>query len=323
MKAIVCRQYGAADVLRWEEIADPVPGEGEVLVEIRAASLNFGDMALVTGMPFLVRLMGYGLGKPKYPVVGSDIAGRVAAVGTNASLFQPGDEVFADLGACGLGALAEYAAVPEKALTRKPANLTFEQAAAVPQAAVVALQGLRDEGRIQPGQEVLVNGASGGVGSYAVQIARSFGAEVTGVCSTRNLELVRSLGAAEVIDYTRVDFTERASRYDLIFDIVANRPVSDYLRALRPNGSYVACAFNPTALFFGSMLSRRGRRVRALSHKPSPEDLEAMKQLLESGEVIPVIDRCFRLSEAAEAMRYLQSGQSRGKIVLVVERNGR
>jgi len=324
MKAIVCTQYGSPDVLELRDVEKPVPKEGEVLVKVQAASLNYGDTVLVKGKPFISRLMGYGLLKPKYEILGTDIAGRVEAVGANASLFQPGDEVFGDISECGFGAFAEYVSVPETALTPKPANLTFEQAAAVPQAAIVALQGLRDHGGIQSGQKVLVNGASGGVGTFAVQIAKSFGTEVTGVCSKRNMELVRSIGAEHVIDYAQEDFTKNEGQYDLIFDIVANRSVSDYMRVLSPQGSYVACAFNATSLFLGPLISKKdGKKASSLVHKPNPEDQVFMKGLLEDGKVLPVIDRCYPLSEVPEAMRYLEGGGHLGKVVITMDHNGK
>ena len=233
MKAIVYTEYGPPDVLQPKEVEKPAPKGNEVLVEVHAASVNDGDTSMVRGKPFVVRLSPGGLREPKYKIPGGDIAGRIEAVGKDAKRFQPGDEVFGDIGACGFGAFAEYVAVPENAVVLKPANTTFEEAAAVCQAAVVALQGLRDRGGIQPGQEVLINGASGGVGTFAVQIAKSFGAKVTGVCSTPNLDLVRSIGADQVIDYTQEDFTQGGQRYDLIFDNVANRSVSDCTRAKR------------------------------------------------------------------------------------------
>jgi NADPH:quinone reductase-like Zn-dependent oxidoreductase len=324
MKAIVYTTYGSPDVLEMGEVPVPTPKDDEVLVKIHAASVNYGDAVLVSGKPFIARLMGYGLLKPKHEILGTDIAGEVESVGANVKRFQPGDQVFGDIGDCGFGAFAEYVAVPEKALTRKPSNLTFEQAAAVPQAAVVALQGLRDKGGIRPGQKVLINGASGGVGSFAVQIARSYGAEVTGVCSTANVELVRSLGADHVIDYTQEDFTQNEQRYDLIFDIVANRSVSDYMRALTPQGSYVACAFNPTSLFLGPIISmRRDQKVCSLSHKPNRDDLVYIRELLEGGRVVPVIDKYYPLEEVPEAMRYLGTKNHRGKVVITMEHNGR
>jgi NADPH:quinone reductase-like Zn-dependent oxidoreductase len=324
MKAIVYERYGPPDVLQFKEVEKPAPGEGETLVEIHAASLNYGDSVLVRGKPFISRLMGYGIRKPKYSILGTDIAGRVEAVGGKVKQVQPGDEVFGDIGGCGFGAFAEYVSIPESALMPKPANLTFEQAAAVPQAAVVALQGLRDMGQIQPGYQVIINGASGGVGTFAVQIAKSFGAQVTGVCSARNMDVVRSIGADHVIDYGREDFTQNGARYDLIFDIVANRSVSDYMRALNPQGSYVACAFNPTSLFLGPFISKTsGKKVSSLSHKPQVKDLVFMRELLEAGAIVPVIDRCYPLSEVPEAMRYLESGQHYGKVIITVQRDGK
>jgi len=323
MKAMVYDSYGSPDVLELREIEKPAIQDDEVLVKVQAASLNFGDQALMTGKPWLIRLMGYGLLAPKYQVIGTDIAGQVEAVGSAVQRFQPGDEVFADVSECGFGAFAEYAAIPEKALVLKPTNLSFEQAAAVPQAAVVALQGLRDRGEIKTGQKVLINGASGGVGTFAVQIAKAFGADVTGVCSRRNVELVRSIGADQVMDYTQEDFTQNVGSYDLIFDIVANRPLSDYMRAISPQGCYVACAFNPTALFMGSFFSKNGgKQARSLSHKPNVKDLVFMKELLEAGKVVPVIDRCYPLRDLAEAMVYLEAGRHHGKIVIAVEPDG-
>ncbi|MCA9951379.1 MAG: NAD(P)-dependent alcohol dehydrogenase [Anaerolineales bacterium] len=320
MKAMVYEKFGSpSDVLHLDEVEKPVPNDDEVLVNIQAASINFGDMALVKGEPFLIRLMGYGLLKPKHAIPGGDIAGLVEAVGKNVTQFQPGDEIFADLGRCGFGAFAEYVAVPEAELVSKPANMTFEQATAVPQAAIVALQGLRDKGHIQPGQMVLINGASGGVGSFAVQIVKALGGEVTAVCSTRNIDMVRSIGADHVIDYTQEDFTQGESHYDLIFDIVANRSVSDYKRALNPGGTYVACAFNPTSLFLGPFISMTsGKKVTALSHQPKVEDLNFMRKLLEDGKVVPVIDKCYPLNEVPEAMQYLEQGRHRGKVVIKV-----
>jgi len=318
MKAMVYTAYGPPDVLQLRDVDIPAPGEGEVLVKIHAASINYGDSVLVRGKPLVGRLWS-GLIKPKHPILGTDIAGRVEVLGREAKQFQAGEEVFGDIGAYGFGAFAEYVSVCESALTHKPVNVTFEQAAAAPQAAVVALQGLRDSGQIQDGQEVLVNGASGGIGSFAVQIAKTFGARVTGVCSTSNLELVRSLGADEVIDYTQENFTNSGKQYDLIFDIVANHSISDYLVALKPAGNYVACAFNPTSLFFGAMVSKRsGKKAISLSHKPNQIDLLFIKELLEDRKVVPFIDRSFELSEVAEAIRYVEEGHHRGKVVIAV-----
>jgi len=320
MKAIVHSRYGSPrEALQVQDVEKPIPEDHEVLVQISAASLNFGDKALVMGKPFLVRLMGYGLSKPKHLIPGGDIAGKVEAVGKNVTMFQPGDAVFADIGGCGMGAFAEYVAVPETELVWIPKNISFDQAAAFPQASIVALQGLRDNGDIQPGHKVLINGASGGVGTFAVQIAKTYGAVVTGVCSVQNLDWVRSLGADRVIDYTKEDFTEKQELYDLIFDIVANRSVSDYMRVLTPRGRYVACAFNPTSLFFGGLISKKeGKKASSLVHKPNPKDLNHMKELIETGKITPVIDRQYSLSQVPEAMEYLGSSQHHGKIVITV-----
>jgi len=316
MKAIVYEKYGPPeDVLEYKEVEKPTPKDNEVLVKIHAASINWADNAAVRGKPFLVRAT-HGLLKPKNRILGTDIAGQVEAIGGDVRQFQPGDEVYGDLGESGFGAFAEYVSVPEDVLALKPVNLTYEEAAAVPQYALVALQGLRDEGQIQPGERVLINGASGGVGTFAVQVAKSFGAEVTGVCSTRNLDLVRSIGADHVIDYTREDFTRGEGRYDLILDIVANRPLSDYARSLTPEGRYVAVAFNASAMF---RRSYGGKKVIQLSHKPNVTDLIYMKELIEAGKVTPVIDRRYKLSEVAEAFRYFEEGNPSGKLVITME----
>jgi len=323
MKAIVSEEYGPLEVLQLKEVEKPTPNDNEVLVKIFAASVNFGDKILVRGKPFLVRLMGMGLLKPKNTILGTDIAGQVEAVGRDVKQFQPGDEVFGDIGACGFGAFAEYVSVPENALTLKPVNMAYEEAAAVPQAAEVALQGLR-KGQIQPGQKVLINGASGGIGPFAVQIAKSYGAEVTGVCSTRNLEMVRSIGADHVIDYTQEDFTQNEQRYDLILDMVANRSTSDYKRALSPEGVYVAVAPNPSVMLLGSLMSKTGgKKVTALRQKPNVSDLVYVKELIEAGKVVSVIDRRYPLSEVADAMKYLEEGHPQGKVVITVEENQR
>jgi NADPH:quinone reductase-like Zn-dependent oxidoreductase len=321
MKAIVHEKFGSPELLQFEEVDMPIPKDDEVLVKVFATSINFGDKALVQGKPFLIRLMGYGLFSPKHPVPGGDIAGVVEAVGGNVEKFQPGDEVWGDISDCGMGAYAEYVAVPAGVLVPKPANITWEQAAAVPQAAIVALQGLRDNGRIQSGQKVLVNGASGGVGTFAVQIAKALETEVTGVCSAQNHELVRSIGADHIIDYKQVDFTQAEERYDLIFDIVANRPTSAYMAALNPGGSYVACAFNPTALFFGGFLSKSdGKKASSLVHKPNKSDQVFLNEILEIGKVTPVIDRTYPLAELSQAMDYLGSRQQHGKVVIRVSK---
>jgi NADPH:quinone reductase-like Zn-dependent oxidoreductase len=321
MKAIVYEKYGPPDVLQLKEVEKPVPKENEVLVKVQAASVNYSNSAFVRGKPFIVRLMGSGLLKPKYKILGSDIAGRVETVGVNVRQFRPGDEVFGDLSECGRGGFAEYVAVPENALVLKPANLTFEEAAAVPEAAVVALQGLRDKGQIQPGQKVLIYGASGGIGTFAVQIAKSFGAEVTGVCSTRNLDLVRSIGADHVIDYTQEDFTQNGQQYDLILATAGYHSIFDYARALSPGGIYVvtggsmAQIFQP--MYLGPFISMTGdKKMGNLAMRPIQKDLAFVKDLIEAGKVKPVIDRCYPFSEVAEALRYYGKGHSRGKIVI-------
>ncbi len=315
MKAIVYEKYGPpSEVLELKEVEKPTPKDNEVLIKIYAASINDGDKSMIKGKPIFIRLAGFGLLKPKHTIPGGDIAGQVEAVGGNVKQFQPGDEIFGDIGGIGHGAFAEYVSVPENVLALKPVNLTYEEAAAFPQYALVALQGLRDNGQIQPGQKVLINGASGGVGTFAVQVAKSYGAEVTGVCSTKNLELVRSLGADHVIDYTQEDFTQKEQRYDLILDSVANRSISDYTGALTPEGRYVAVAFNVRAL-----ISMSGNKVSQLSHKPNVKDLVYMKELIEAGKVVPVIDRRYPLSEIAEAFKYFEEGHPSGKVVITVE----
>ena len=326
MKAIVYTKYGPPDVLQLKEVEKPTPKDNEVLIKVHAASVNAADLDLLRGTP-LVRLGG--LLKPKYKILGSDIAGRVEAVGRNVKQFQPGDEIFGDLNECGFGAFAEYVCVPENALALKPASMTFEEVAAVPSAAVIALQGLRDKRQIQPGQKVLINGAGGGVGTFAVQIAKSFGAEVTGVDSTRKLDMVRSIGADQVIDYTQEDFTKNGQRYDLILDVAAYRSIFDYKRALSPKGIYVLVGGSMApifqAVFLGPWISMTGsKKMGILMWKPNKkEDLVFMKELLEAGKVVPVIDRRYPLSEVAEALRYLEEGHAQGKVVITLEHNNK
>ena len=319
MKAVVYEKYGKpSEVLEFREVEKPAPKDNQVLIKIYATSINYADNAAVRGKPFLVRAT-HGLLKPKNPILGTDIAGKIEAVGGSVKKFQPGDEVYGDLSETGFGAFAEYASAPETASALKPVNLTYEEAAAIPQYALVALQGLRDKGQVQPGHKVLINGASGGIGIFAVQIAKYYGAEVTGVCSTRNLELVRSLGADHIIDYTQEDFSQKQERYDIVLDIVANRPLSDYMRVLTPMGHYIAVAFNPGALLRGQ--SKNGPKVTQLSHEPSVDDLLYMKELIESGEVRPVIAKRFPLSKTAEALEYYSEGNPSGKVVVTMEHN--
>ena len=322
MKAVVYTKYGSPDVLQLKEVEKPTPKDNEVLIRIHAASANAADWHLLRGDPFLLRL-GYGLLKPNTTILGADIAGRVEAVGNNVTQFQPGDEVFGDLSGCGLGGFAEYVSVPEHAVISKPASMTFEEAAAVPMAAVTALQGLRDKGQIQPGHKVLIHGASGGVGTFAVQIAKAFRAEVTAVCSTRKVDLVRSIGADHVIDYTQEDFTKNGQRYDLILAANGNRSMFEYKRALAPTGRYVVTGGSMAQLFqamlLGPLLSTAGRQnMGNVLARPNQKDSACMKELLEAGKVIPVIDRCYPLSETAEAIRYLEAGHARGKVVITV-----
>jgi NADPH:quinone reductase-like Zn-dependent oxidoreductase len=318
MKAIVRTQYGPPDVLQFTEVAKPTPKDNEVLIKLYAASVNPLDRYSMRGAP-LIRLIP-GLRKPKDPRLGVDVAGRVEAVGRNVTQFKPGDQVF---GVC-RGAFAEYACAMEEKLALKPANSSFEDAAAVPIAALTALQGLRDKGRIQPGHKVLVDGASGGVGTFAVQIAKSFGAEVTAVCSTRNLDTARSIGADHVIDYTREDFTQSGQRYDLILGANAHHSIFDYRRALSPDGIYVAVGGGLPEIFqamlLAPLLSRiGGEKARFFIANINQKDLVFLKDLLEAGKVVPVIDRRYPLSGAAEALRYLEEGHAQGKIVLTVE----
>lgn len=320
MKAIVQTEYGPpSEVLQLKEVEKPTPKDDEVLVKIYASSINDGDNSMISGKPFLVRLMGSGLFKPNKPIPGGDIAGQVEAVGSSVIQFKPGDEVYGDIGAVGHGAFAEYVSVPENVLALKPVNVTYEEAAALPQYALVALQGLRDNGRIQSGHKVLVIGASGGVGTFVVQVAKSFGAEVSGVCSAKNMEMVRSLGADQVIDYKKEDFTQGELRYDLIIDCVVNRSISDYTRALNPSGSYVSVAFNLGALILGPLISLTGsKKVSQLSHEPNVKDLEYMKELVEAGEVVSVIAGSYPLSEIPKAFRVYGEGHPSGKIVITM-----
>ena len=320
MKAIVYTKYGSPDVLQLKDVEPPTPKDDEVLIEIRAASVNAYDWHFLTADIFLIRLMGGGLLKPKDSRLGADVAGRIETVGKNIKQFQPGDEVFGMV----KGGFAEYASAPESALWLKPVNTSFDEAAAIPMAAITALQGLRDEGHIQAGQKVLINGASGGVGTFAVQIAKSFDTEVTAVCSTRNLEQARSIGADHVIDYTKEDFTKNGQQYDLVFAANGYHSLSDYKRALTPKGIYVMAGGSMAQIFqsmlMGSMMSETGgRKMGGVSAKPCQNDLIFIKELIEAGKVKSVIDRRYPLSEAAEALRYLGEGHARGKIVITLE----
>jgi NADPH:quinone reductase-like Zn-dependent oxidoreductase len=325
MKAIVQDRYGGPDVLEFSDIDQPIPNDNQVLVQVQAAGLHRGDWHVMTGLPYLIRLVvpDLGLRKPKVPVRGMDLAGRVEAVGPNVTRFQPGDEVFgwAD------GAFAEYTVAPEDQLAPKPATLSFEQAAAVPTSGFAALQGLRDSGEVQPGQQVLIIGAAGAVGLFAVQLAKTFGAQVTGVASTTQLDLVRSVGADEVIDYTRDDVTDGTRRWDLILDTAGHRSLSQLRRALTPEGTLVIVGSEGRGRWLGGfdrslrapLLARLvGQRLRMLASKPGQQDLQTLRELLEAGKLTPVIDRTYPLGDVPEAMRQLVEGHTRGKLVITV-----
>lgn len=324
MKAVRFYDYGSPDVLRLEEVEKPSPKDNEVLIKVHAVSANPLDWHIMRGEPFLARLE-YGLRKPSINKLGADMAGVVEAVGKDVTEFKPGDAVFGSAFEHGLGGFAEYAVLPESMIALKPNNVAFEAAAATPVAALTALQGLQ-AGGIKAGQKVLVNGASGGVGSFAVQIARAFNAEVTGVCSTRNLDLVRSIGAEHLVDYSKDDFTKNG-QYDLIFDAVGNRSASDYARALKPNGICVVAGFTNmpsmlNILLGGLWISSTGSKKVGMMKTVSitKDDLLFMKTLLEAKKVVPLVDRCYNLDETANAIRYLEEGHARGKVVVQVER---
>ncbi len=320
MKAIIQTKYGPPTALQLKEVEKPTPQENQVLVRVHAASINAGDWRTVRANPFLVRLMGGGFLRPKNQRLGTDVAGRVEAVGDDVKQFRPGDEVFG----AATGAFAEYVLARAANLALKPANISFEQAAAVPVAALTALQGLRDAGGIQPGQKVLIQGASGGVGSFAVQLAKVFGAEVTAVCSTRNLEMARSMGADEVIDYTKEDFTRNPQRYDLILAVNGYHSLSAYQRAMSPRGVYV-CAGGTMAQFFqamllGPLMSRKGgKKLGSMGIATvNQKDLIYLGELLEAGKIVPLIDRTYPLSEVPEAIRYVEETHAQGKVVITV-----
>jgi NADPH:quinone reductase-like Zn-dependent oxidoreductase len=321
IKAIVQHRYGSPDVLELKNVDKPVPREEEVLVRVRAAAVNIGNWHLLRGIPYAMRPV-VGLFKPRHEIPGLDLAGQVEAVGESVKQFQPGDEVF---GWCD-GAFAEYACAEEDNLLAKPANLTLERSAAVGDSAFTALNAVRDQGKVQSGQRVVINGASGGVGTFAVQIAKSFGTDVTGVCSTRNVDMVRSIGADQVIDYTKEDFTQDRHRYDVVLDLVGNRSLSDCRRSLTPQGTYVLVGVSDIGRWLGlarqikvllsSPFVRQQMRIFITRH--TREDLVVLKELVEAGEVRPVIDRRFQLSEIPEALRYQGEGHSQGKIVIAV-----
>ncbi|MFC2023169.1 NAD(P)-dependent alcohol dehydrogenase [Chloroflexota bacterium] len=315
MKAMVYHDYGSLDNLELQEVEMPAVKDDEVLVKTHAASVNWHDWHFLMGTPFMARMMAGGLFKPKNSVLGSDMAGRVEAVGASVKQLRPGDEVF---GSTRHGCFAEYVCVSEEELVTKPASITFESAAAAGAAAFTALQGLRDAGQIKPGQQVLINGASGGVGTFAVQIAKAFGANVTGVCSTRNLDMVLSIGADQVVDYTQEQVTQSEKRYDLIFDVVAKLLFSECEPALGPKGIYATTAFSPGLALRGLWSSVTGgkRMVPLMGKRPSVKDHVLMKEFLEAGKVKAVIDREYSLAQVPQALRYLEGGHTRGKIVI-------
>ena len=320
MKAIVYTKYGPPDVLELKEVEKPTPRDDEVLIKVQAVSVNRSDWEGLRGKPLYARIGG--LLKPRHQILGSDIAGRVEMVGRNIRRFQPGDEVFGDI-LPRMGGFAEYVCARESALALKPASMTFEEAAAIPQAAVIALQGIRDKGQVQPGQKVLINGAGGGGGTFAVQLAKLYGAEVTGVDNTSKLDFMRSLGADHVIDYTREDFTKNGKQYDLILDVVAHRSVFALKRALRSDGSYFLAGGSVATIFQILLLgpwirATTGKKIRILAVKPNPKDLVYITELYEAGKVVPVIDRRYPLSVVPEALRYLGEGRTKGKVVISV-----
>ncbi len=316
MKAIIRNEYGSPDVLHLVEIEKPAPAAGEALVKVHAASINMADRYLMRGRPLVARVMSGGLLRPRSNRLGADVAGEVVAVGRDAHGFQPGDAVFADLAACGFGGFSEYVTVPVQYLAHMPANLTFEQAAAVPMAAVTALQAIRDKAGVKAGQKVMVHGASGGVGTFAVQMLKALGAEVTAVCSTRNVEMARDLGADHVIDYTREDFARQGRRYDVIIAANGNRSLADYRRAMLPGGMLVVTGGSMSQIF--KAMAFGGKTATALSAEPSGADLAEVAALIESGKIRPVIDAAYPLAETAAAMRYLETQHPRGKVILAV-----
>ncbi len=320
MRAVTYTRYGSPDVLKLKEVQKPSPGDNQVLIKVHAAAANVADWRLMRAAPFMVRFMGGGILKPKHQILGTDVAGTVEEVGENVTQFHSGDEVFANLTESGRGGFAEYVCAMESATVLKPANITFEEAAAIPIAGVTALQALRDYGKIRPGQNVLINGASGGVGTFAVQIAKSYGARVTGVCSTRNLEMVRSIGADQVIDYIKEDFTRKGEQYDLIFDGVANHSVADYNRVLKAQGICVVVGFSSLFNMLKVALASRisDKKIGSMTAALNKEDLVFIKGLMEEGQLKTVIDRCYNLSEVPEALHYLEGGHARGKVIIQI-----
>jgi NADPH:quinone reductase-like Zn-dependent oxidoreductase len=321
MKAMVRDTYGPPTQLRLEDVQRPVPGDGEVLVRVHTAGVNAGDWHLLRGTPLAFRLVE-GLFTPKHRIIGTDISGRVEAVGPRVSQFRVGDEVFGELSRSGFGGYAEYVAVPERGVARRPANISFEEAAAVPTSGLTALQGLR-KGNIRPGQRVLIHGASGGVGTFAVQLAKASGAEVTAVCGPRSVDVVRAIGADHVLEYTTSDFARERQKYDLILAANGDRSIWDYKRALSPNGAYVMTGGSNRqlfeALFLGPLLSLGNQKFGNLLTRPNQPDLELLKDFIEGGKVKPAIDRRYGLTEVSDAIRYIEEGHARGKVVVTVD----
>jgi len=320
MKAIVYHQYGPPDNLKLVEVEKPTPTDDQVLVKVHAVSINGSDKEGLIGKPFYVRMGG--LRKPGDPILGSDIAGRVEAAGKNHTQFKPGDEVYGEMGNYH-GGFAEYVCTRAKDWALKPASLTFEEAAAIPQGGVIALQGLRDKGKVQPRQRVLINGAGGSAGTFAIQLAKYYGAEVTGVDNTRKLDFMRSIGADDVVDYTREDFTRKRKQYDLILDLVAYRSAFSYLRALKPGGSCYFVGGSVATLFqillLGPLIKRMtDKNLRLLAVQRNREDLVQITELCQAGKIVPIIDRRYPLSQVPEAMRYVSDGRAKGKVVIIV-----
>jgi len=321
VKAVVYHKYGPPDVLQIKEVAKPTPTDDEILIKVHAVSVNRSDWESLIGKPLYARVGG--LLKPRRPILGSDVAGRVEMAGRNITQFQPGDELFGEIPGYH-GGFAQYVCAPEKTLARKPAGMTFEEAAAIPQAGVIALQGILNKGQVQPGQKVLINGAGGGAGTFAVQLAKLYGAEVTGVDNTGKLDFMRSLGADHVIDYTREDFTKNGKQYDLILDVIAHRSVFAYRRALKPNGTYFLVGGSVATLFqillLGPWIRRTtSKKIRLLAVQPNRKDLVSITELCEAGKIVPVIDKRYPLSEVPEALRYLGEGRAKGKVIITVD----
>jgi NADPH:quinone reductase-like Zn-dependent oxidoreductase len=323
MKAVISSQYGSPDTLDLQDVSKPIPEDHQVLVKVHAVSINYGNLVLLRGKPYLARL-AFGLVKPKYKIPGGDIAGVVESVGKNVSQFQPGDEVYGDLSSSGWGGFAEYVAVPEQAIATKPTNLSFIEAAAVPMAAVTALQGLRDKGKVKEGQQVLIYGGSGGVGTFAVQIAKALGAEVTTVCSTSKVDIAKSIGADAVIDYTKEDFLQRKERYDVIIGANGYQPISTYKQALKDKGTFVHVGGSENQMYQvmlkGPWINLKEKKTMGnFLQRANQEDLVFMKELIEEGKVKPVIDRQYKgLDEIPEALKYFERGRAKGKVVVSI-----